>query len=110
MVHLTARRHRVLLTTHHILADEWSMEVFHQELRLLYEAFSAGGASPLPELPIQFADFAVWQREWLKGEVLESQTSYWKKELAGAPSILELPTDKVRPAAQSFRGATDGFQ
>jgi amino acid adenylation domain-containing protein len=110
MVHLSSRQHRLLLTTHHILADEWSMEVVHQELRQLYEAYSAGRPSPLPDLPIQFADFSDWQREWLKGEVLESQTSYWKKELAGAPSILELPTDKPRPATQSFRGATETFQ
>ena len=110
MVHLTADEHRLLLTSHHILADEWSMEVFHQELRRLYDAFSACRPSPLPELPIQFADFACWQREWLQGEVLERQTSYWKKELAGAPSILELPTDKPRPATQSFRGATETFQ
>ena len=110
LVHLSSRRHRLLLTTHHILADEWSMEVVHQELQRLYEAFSAGRPSPLPDLPIQFADFARWQREWIKGEVLESQTSYWKSELAGAPSILELPTDKPRPAAQSFRGATETFQ
>ena len=110
LVHLSSHQHRLLLTTHHILADEWSMEVVHQELKRLYEAFSAGRPSPLPDLPIQFADFACWQREWLKGEVLESQTSYWKKELAGAPSILELPTDKPRPATQSFRGATETFQ
>ena len=110
VVHLSAREHRLLVTTHHILADEWSMEVVHQELKRLYEAFSAGRPSPLPELPIQFVDFACWQREWMKGELLESQTSYWKKELAGAPSILDLPTDKPRPNMQSFRGATEIFQ
>jgi len=109
-VHLSDHEHRLLVTIHHILADEWSMEVFHQELTRLYDAFSTGRPSPLPELPIQFADFACWQREWLKGEVLESQTSYWKKELAGAPSILEMPTDKTRPASQSFHGATESFQ
>ena len=102
MVHLSAQEHRLLLTTHHILADEWSMEVVHQELKQLYDAFSEGRPSPLPELPIQYADFACWQREWMKGEVLESQTSYWKEALAGAPTILELPTDKPRPATQSF--------
>ena len=111
IVHLSSHEHRLLLTTHHILADEWSMEVVHQELKQLYEAYSPRGGRPrFPSLPIQFADFACWQREWLKGEVLESQTSYWKKELAGAPSILELPTDKPRPATQSFRGATETFQ
>jgi amino acid adenylation domain-containing protein/FkbM family methyltransferase len=110
IVHQSSHQHRLLLTTHHILADEWSMEVVHQELKRLYEAFSSGRPSPLPDLPIQFADFACWQREWIKGEVLESQTSYWKTELAGAPSVLELPTDKPRPAAQSFHGATETFQ
>jgi len=109
MVHLSAHEHRLLLTTHHILVDEWSMEVFHKELKGLYDAFSKGRPSPLPELPIQYADFACWQREWLKGEVLESQTSYWRQELAGAPSVLELPTDKPRPATRSFRGATETF-
>ena len=110
MVHLSAHEHRLLLTTHHILVDEWSMEVFHKELKGLYDAFSKGRPSPLPELPIQYADFACWQREWLKGDVLESQTSYWKQELAGAPSVLELPTDKPRPTTRSFRGATETFQ
>ena len=109
MVHLPRQQNRLLVTLHHILTDEWSMEVVHKELKQLYDAFSAGWPSPLPELPIQFADFASWQREWMKGEVLESQISYWKNELAGAPSILELPTDKPRPAAQSFRGATETF-
>ena len=71
----------------------------------LYEAFVEGKPSPLPELPIQYADFAVWQREWLQGEVLEKQLGYWRKQLEGAPALLELPTDQPRPAAQSYRGA-----
>jgi len=110
LVHLSPHEHRLLLTTHHILADEWSMEVVHQDLKRIYDAFSQGRPSPLPELPIQYADFAIWQRNWLQGEVLESQTAYWEKELAGAPFILELPTDKLRPATQSFRGAMATFQ
>ena len=110
MVHLSPQEHRLLLTIHHIIADEWSMEVIHQEVNQLYEAFSRGQPSPLPELPIQYADFACWQRNWLQGEVLERQISYWKEELAGAPFILELPTDKPRPAVQSFRGATEIFE
>lgn len=109
VVHLSAHEHRLLLTIHHILTDEWSMELLHQELKQLYDAFSNGWPSPLSELPIQYSDFASWQREWLKGDVLESLTSYWKEELAGAPSILELPTDKPRPATQTFRGATETF-
>ena len=110
VVHLSPQEHRLLLTTHHILADEWSMEVVHQEIKQLYAAFSEGRPSPLRELPIQYADFACWQREWLKGEMLESQTSYWKEALAGAPFILELHTDKPRPATTSFSGATETFQ
>lgn len=110
MIHLSPREHRLLIATHHILGDEWSMEVVHQEIRKLYEAFSAGRPSPLSELPIQFADFAAWQREWLMGGVLDTQIAYWKNELAGAPTVLEMPTDKPRPAAQSFRGATETFR
>ncbi len=109
MVHLSPQDHRLLLTIHHIIADEWSMEVIHREVNTLYNAFSHGRPSPLQDLPIQYADFAVWQREWLQGEVLKRQISYWKKELAGAPSVLELPTDRLRPAVQSFRGATEIF-
>ncbi len=109
MVHLSPQEHRLLLTIHHIIADEWSMEVIHREVNKLYNAFSHGRPSPLQELPIQYADFAVWQRDWLQGEVLQKQTSYWKKELTGAPFVLELPTDKLRPAMQSFRGATEIF-
>ncbi len=110
MVHLSAHEHRLLLTTHHILVDEWSMEVVHQEVKQLYEAFSEGRPSPLPELAIQYADFSCWQRNRLQGEVLKNQTSYWKEELAGASFILELPTDKPRPAIQNFRGATETLQ
>jgi non-ribosomal peptide synthetase component F len=110
MVHLAPQEHRLLLTIHHIIADEWSMEVIHREITTLYDAFSHGRPSPLPELPIQFADFAFWQRDWLQGEVLQRQIAYWKKELAEAPFILELPTDKLRPAVQSFRGATEIFE
>jgi amino acid adenylation domain-containing protein len=110
MVHMSPQEHRLLLTIHHIIADEWSMEVIHREVNKLYNAFSQGRPSTLQELPIQYADFAVWQRDWLQGEVLQRQISYWKKELAGAPSVLELPTDRFRPAIQSFRGATEIFE
>ncbi len=110
MIHLSAHEHRLLFTIHHILADEWSMEMVHRELKQLYEAFSQGRPSPLPELPIQYADFACWKRNWLQGTVLEDQASYWKKELSGSSFTLELPTDKPRPATQSFRGATQTFQ
>ena len=93
----------LLLVTHHIASDGWSMGVLFRELAVLYEAFSTGKASPLPELPIQYADFAVWQHGWLQGEVLERQLSYWKEKLAGV-AVLELPTDRPRPAVQSYRG------
>ncbi|HET8547434.1 MAG TPA: amino acid adenylation domain-containing protein [Bryobacteraceae bacterium] len=93
-----------MLTMHHIVCDGWSMDVFFCELTALYGAFAMGQASPLPELPIQYADFAVWQREWLSGEVLDEQLSYWKRQLANLP-VLQLPADRQRPAVPSFRGA-----
>jgi hypothetical protein len=96
--------HVLLLTMHHIVSDGWSMGVLHRELSVVYRAFCRSESSPLAELPIQYADFAVWQREWLQGEVLESQLSYWKKQLEGIPAVIDLPTDRPRPAVQSFRG------
>jgi amino acid adenylation domain-containing protein/thioester reductase-like protein len=95
----------VLFTTHHIISDAWSTGVLIQELAALYKAFLDGKPSPLPDLPIQYADFAVWQRNWLQGEVLESQLNYWKQQLGDAPAALELPTDRPRPSIQSDRGA-----
>ena len=97
-----------LLAFHHIIYDGWSMDVFARELSALYRAFSQGQPSPVPELPIQYADYAVWQREQLQGEVMEKLLAYWKARLAGVPT-LELPTDRPRPAVQSFRGATRQF-
>ncbi|MBA3712218.1 MAG: amino acid adenylation domain-containing protein [Pyrinomonadaceae bacterium] len=104
LLRLDEREHVLLLTMHHIVSDDWSMGVFFRELATLYDAFSAGRPSPLEELPIQYADYAVWQQEWLRGEVLEQQLSYWKQHLAGAPAVLELPTDHPRPPVQTFRG------
>jgi acyl carrier protein len=109
MVHWSAQEHRLLLTIHHIIADEWSMELLQREIGQLYEAFAHGQPSPLPTLPIQYADFACWQREWVQGDVLQQQLGYWRETLAGAPPVLDLPTDKPRPAVQSFRGATEVF-
>ncbi|HVS00494.1 MAG TPA: amino acid adenylation domain-containing protein, partial [Thermoanaerobaculia bacterium] len=101
-----ADRHRVLLlTVHHIVSDGWSMQVLEREMTALYAAFSRGEASPLPELPIQYADFAVWQRAWLEGGELQRQLEYWRGQLAGAPAGLDLPTDHPRPAVATFRGA-----
>src|ERR671914_472306 len=101
--------HGLLLTLHHIVTDGWSLGVFIHELSALYQAFSTGRPSPLAALPIQYADFAAWQREWLQGAVLEEQLGYWQQQLAGAPSIFELPTDRPRPAVQGFRGASVAF-
>jgi len=93
-----------LLTMHHIVSDGWSTGVLIREMAVLYEALCSGKSSPLPELPIQYADFAYWQREWLQGSVLQTQVDYWKQHLAGSPPLLELPTDHPRPAVQTFRG------
>ncbi|HYG64599.1 MAG TPA: amino acid adenylation domain-containing protein, partial [Thermoanaerobaculia bacterium] len=95
----------LLVTLHHIVSDGWSMAVLVRETGLLYGAFSRRLPPPLPELAIQYPDFAVWQRQWLSGEVLEAQLFYWRSALVGAPSVLELPTDRPRPAVRSFRGA-----
>ncbi len=97
--------HVVLVTLHHIASDGWSKEILFGEVGVLYEAFSQGRPSPLPELPIQYADFAVWQRNWLRGEVLEAQLAYWRQTLGASDPVLALPTDRPRPAVQSTRGA-----
>ncbi|HEY0781135.1 MAG TPA: condensation domain-containing protein, partial [Thermoanaerobaculia bacterium] len=110
----------LLFTLHHIVSDAWSAEILVRELGALYGAYCTGRPSPrpagsaghggsagLPELPVQYADFAVWQRQWLSGEVLEEQLAYWRAELAGAPMVLQLPADRPRPAVQTFRGWTE---
>src|SRR5918992_1547869 len=109
LLKLREEEHGLLLTAHHIVADGWSMEVFIRELSALYQAFSRGLPSPLVGLPIQYADFAQWQRRWLSGEVLAGQLAYWHGQLVGAPSLLELPTDHPRPPVKSFRGAMASF-
>ncbi|MBD2278683.1 non-ribosomal peptide synthetase [Aphanizomenon flos-aquae] len=101
--------HLLLITMHHIIIDGWSMGVFFKELEALYPAFIQGKPSPLPELTIQYADFALWQREWLTKEVQDKQLEYWKQQLAGTPPLLELPTDYPRPPEQSFAGASIEF-
>jgi thioesterase domain-containing protein len=108
VLRLDDEEHVVLLTMHHIVSDGWSMGVLVRELRLLYEAFVEHNDSPLSELPIQYADFAAWQREWLSGEVLEAQLQFWKQRLAGI-SALELPTDRPRPPVQGFTGAHESL-
>ena len=104
LLRLDETEHVLLVTMHHIASDGWSWGVFHQELAAFYEGFSEDIPTVLPELPIQYADYAVWQRQWLAGPVLEKQMAYWKKQLAGMPEDLELPVDRPRPAAQTFRG------
>ncbi|HEU0079345.1 MAG TPA: condensation domain-containing protein, partial [Longimicrobiaceae bacterium] len=106
LVRLGAEEHVFTFGMHHVVSDGWSMGVFNRELRTLYEAFAAGLPSPLPELEIQYPDFAVWQREQLVGEVVERQVAFWRDALAGAP-VLDLPTDHPRPPVQSFRGAAE---
>ena len=106
LVRLAARDHALLLVLHHIVADGWSMSILVRELTALYAAFADGRPSPLPELPIQYADFASWQRSRLRGEALESRLGFWREKLAGAPNTLRLPTDRPRPAIQSYRGAS----
>ncbi|HLL46214.1 MAG TPA: condensation domain-containing protein, partial [Longimicrobiaceae bacterium] len=110
LLRLGEEDHVLLLSVHHIVSDGWSMGVLYRELSALYEAYRGGGESPLPELPVQYADYAVWQREQLEGEVLERHLSYWRERLAGAPELLELPTDRPRPAVQTFRGAHERIE
>ena len=104
LLRLAEEEHVGLLTMHHTVSDGWSTGILIREMAVLYEAFSSGRSSPLPELPVQYADFAHWQRQWLQGEVLDTQLTYWKRQLLGA-SPLELSTDRLRPAVQSFRGS-----
>jgi amino acid adenylation domain-containing protein len=97
--------HILLITIHHIISDAWSFGVFSNELSAIYSALARGEADPLPELTVQYADYAVWQRERVEGQILREQAEYWKTALAGAPALLQLPTDHIRPAQQSYRGA-----
>jgi len=105
LLQLEAAEYVLVINLHHIVFDEWSIGILIRELGLLYTAFSIGKPSLLPELPIQYADFAHWQRQWLQGEVLRSQLSYWKQQLQDLPG-LELPVDRPRPLQQSYQGAT----
>ncbi|MFN0165015.1 MAG: non-ribosomal peptide synthetase [Bryobacteraceae bacterium] len=109
LVRLEETEYLLVLALHHIVSDGWSMGVFFRELTALYTAFANEQHSPLPDLPIQYGDFAVWQRKRLQGQVLESQLGYWKKQLAGVP-VLQLPTDRPRPPIQTFNGAFHPIQ
>ncbi|HKY27539.1 MAG TPA: amino acid adenylation domain-containing protein [Pyrinomonadaceae bacterium] len=106
LVRLDHDHHWLLLTLHHIASDGWSLGIMRKELSTIYDAITTNRPIELPELPVQYADFAEWQREWLQGEVFDEQLSYWRSNLAGAPPELQLPVDRPRPAQQSFQGAT----
>ncbi|MFP5260531.1 MAG: amino acid adenylation domain-containing protein [Blastocatellia bacterium] len=101
------REHILLLSMHHIISDGWSVGILARELSALYNAFLKGEPSPLPELPIQYADYTLWQRQYLSGDVLAAQLSHWKQKVAGTSGILELPTDRRRPRVQTFQGARE---
>ena len=105
LLKLSESEHLLVLNFHHVIADGWSMGIFTRELETLFGAFSRGERSPLPELPVQYAEFAAWQRRWLTEERLGAQVAFWKEQLAGAPPFLELPTDFPRPPVQRHRGA-----
>jgi amino acid adenylation domain-containing protein len=106
LLHLNDFDHVLLLAMHHIVSDGWSIGILNRELSTLYMAFCNGQPSPLPELPIQYADFTLWQRAQLQGEAFERLLSYWKNKLAGIPVLLALPTDRPRPPVQVFQGAS----
>jgi amino acid adenylation domain-containing protein len=108
LLRLSAGNHVLTFTIHHIVSDAWSIGVMIREIAALYEAFSADRPSPLESLPIQYVDYAAWQRRWLQGDVLQEQLQYWERCLEGMPT-LELPTDRPRPPMQTFRGATLPF-
>ena len=104
LLQLSDQDHVLLIAIHHIVSDGWSMNILAEEFNTLYEAYRSGEPNPLPPLPIQYADYAVWQREALSGDVLAEQGAYWQTHLADAPTLLSLPTDHPRPAMPSYRG------
>ena len=110
LIRLSAQEHLLLLSLHHIIADGWSMGLLLEELKEYYRSLSVGAEARVAELPLHYADYAVWQREWLQGEELDRQAGYWKERLSGAPALLELPTDHPRPALQSYCGACESMQ
>ena len=110
LVRITESEHVLFAVMHHIISDGWSLGVLIREVASLYEAYSRGEKSPLPDLNIQYGDYAAWQREWLSGEVLEHQLAYWREHLSGAPPVLELPTDYPRQAMQTFNGTHYSFR
>ena len=107
LVKLSDEQHVFLVVMHHITSDGWSLVLFFKELTAIYEAIARGEQSPLPDLEVQYADYAAWQREWLQGDVLERQLSYWTRQLGGELPVLQLPADRPRPAMQTFSGARE---
>ena len=107
LVKVSEAEHVFLLTMHHIVSDGWSIGVMIREVGSLYDSYSKGEESKLEEMEIQYGDFAVWQREYLRGEVMERQMGYWRRQLEGAPTVLEMPVDRVRGRVQSYRGGSE---
>ncbi|MGH7825280.1 MAG: amino acid adenylation domain-containing protein [Candidatus Binatia bacterium] len=105
VLRLAEEEHILVVVLHHIVSDGWSLAVLFREIAALYEAFLQEKPSPLPDLPIQYADFSVWQRGWLQGETLQTELSYWRKQLENVPQLLELPPDRPRPPVQTCNGA-----
>jgi len=110
LLRLEKSEHVLLYTMHHSISDGWSGDILSREATMLYTAFLAGKPSLLPELPVQYVDFAVWQRQWLQGEVLQRQVDYWRQQLQGSPPVLMLPTDRQRPPVQTYSGARLALQ
>ncbi|MGN7964339.1 condensation domain-containing protein, partial [Brucella sp. 22210] len=109
LIALSDEEHVLLVTMHHIVSDGWSLGVMMRELNVLYAAYAAGDEDPLPALAVQYADYAAWQRQWLSGDVLAEQAGWWRDNLSGAPSLLELPLDHPRPVVQDYRGGRIDF-
>ena len=110
LLHISGQENVLLICMHHIISDAWSLGILTRELSTLYQAYQQGKDDPLSALPIQYADYAHWQREWLQGEQLTRQLEYWREQLTGAPPLLDLPLNHPRPAIQTFNGAVEVFQ
>ena len=110
VIRLAEDEHALLITMHHIVSDGWSLGVLLNELSVLYGAFLRGEEDPLPKLEVQYADYAVWQRKWIEGEILQQQAEYWKAALSGAPALLEIPADHARPAEKDYAGGFTGLE